>query len=851
MRLSTGGKMEVAGRPHFGALLKQFRLDAGMTQQDLAERAKLSVEAISLLERGARTRPREETVSLIARALELTPDRQTLLRTAIGIANPARQRERSEALHASLLTIVRPDADASPRHNLPHRLTSFVGRQREVDEIEALVREHRLVTIVGSGGVGKTRVAVQVGSNSLEGYSDGVWVVDLAPLSDQSLVASAVLTTLQLPSVTGDTADTVIAYLKTRRMLLILDNCEHVIAKARELAARVLESCTRVHILSTSREALDVAGEQTYYLPSLEVPPESLRSAREAMPYGGVALFVDRALAVDASFLMTDGNARDVAEICRRLDGIPLAIELAAARVKTLAPHQIVQLLDQRFRLLTGGDRRALPRHQTMTALIDWSYDLLTPRERLFFESLSVFAGGCTLESATALCAIEGEGDIEVIDLISSLVTKSLLIAELVGTEQRYRLLESSRQYAREKFIARGEHERLARQHAFVYLEVAQQLERAPDTMPQRAWAALASVELENWRAALEWSLGKRRDVVTGQRLVAARRVIWRTFPLYEGRRWVRLALDLVDEHTPPELVAHLEHAEAEGAHQFGEQKVSLAAAERALARYREFGDVLGIAHTERLVSASLVLLGRTSEAEPYLRSALEAARKIGDRQLTAHVLMTMGWSRSVAGDYAGARVHLAEALGLAKVLGDDLFVASAAASLAEIEFGAGDPEAALRIAIDVLEILRSTNSLTAAPGTAATLTNMATYLVASGRYDEAQLRADEALEIARGFRLGALASLSIRVLALVAVLRPHVEGRPTSAENAGAARLFGFFGARLSVVEPEKYDLQGEQDRAVTVLRDAIGSDAFTQLLATGATMTEDEAFAQAHAIR
>ncbi|HEY5096189.1 MAG TPA: helix-turn-helix domain-containing protein [Candidatus Eremiobacteraceae bacterium] len=850
MMLPTGDTMEAAGRPHFGALLRQFRLDAGLTQQDLAERAKLSVEAVSLLERGARTRPRRETVILLGRALALPPERQALLGSAIGIAHPTRQRERSEALHASLLTIVRPDAQAAPGHNLPHQLTSFVGRQREVNEIGALVREHRLVTLVGSGGVGKTRVAVQVGSDSLGGCPDGVWLVDLAPLPDQSLVASAVLTTLQLPSATGSAVDTVVAYLKTRRALLILDNCEHVIAKTRELAAGILESCPHVHILSTSREALDVAGERTYYLPSLEVPPESLRSAKEALPYGGIALFVDRALAVDASFVLTDENVRDVAEICRRLDGIPLAIELAAARVKTLAPHQIVLLLDQRFRLLTGGDRRALPRHQTMTALIDWSYDLLTPRERLFFESLSVFAGSFTLEAATSLCATSGEGDIEVIDLVASLVTKSLLLAELVGTEQRYRLLESSRQYAREKLTARGEHEQLARHHALVYLELAQQLERAPDTMPHRVWSAQANVELENWRAALDWSLGKRHDVAVGQRLAAAHRVIWRTFPLVEGRRWVRAALDLVDELTPPDLVARLEHAEAEGAQQFGERKVSLAAAERALARYRELGDILGIAQTECLMCASLVLLGRTSEAEPLLRSALEAARMIGARRLTANVLMTMGWSRCAVGDFAGARVRLTEALGLAKVLGDDVFAASVTASLAENEFGADDPETAIQLAIDVLELLRATNSLTAAPGMAATLTNMATYLVASGRYDEAQVRADEALEVARGLKLSALASLSLRVLALVAMLKPHVEGRPTSAEYAGAARLFGFLGARLSMVEPEKYDLQREHDRALLVLRGAIGSDALTQLMGAGATMTEDEAIHQARAI-
>jgi predicted ATPase/DNA-binding XRE family transcriptional regulator len=839
--------MEAAGRPHFGALLRQFRLDAGLTQQELAERAKLSAEAISLLERGARTRPQRETVALLGRALELSPQRRALLASAIGVAHPSRQR--SEALNASLLSIVRPDAQATPRHNLPQQLTSFVGRQREVGEIAALLRDYRIVTVVGSGGVGKTRVAVQLGSDLLDGWPDGVWLVDLAPLANQSLAASAILSALQLPSTTGSALDGVVAYLKARRLLLILDNCEHVIGRAREVVASIVQSCPYVRILSTSREALRVAGERVHRLPSLAVPPVSCRSAQDVLPYGAVALFIDRAF--DAGFALTDDNAPDVAEICRRLDGIPLAIELAAARVNVLAPHQIAQRLDQRFSLLTGGDPRALPRHQTMTALIDWSYDLLTPREQRFFESLSVFAGGCTIEAATAVCAPDGEGEIGVIDLVASLVTKSLLVAELVGKEQRYRLLESSRQYARDKLMARGEQEQLARRHALVYLELAQRLERAWDTTPDRAWFAQAKVEVENWRAALEWALGKRGDIILGQRLVAARKVVWSSFSLVEGRRWVRAALELVDDLTPPDLVARLEHAEADGAQQFGERKVSLAAAECALARYRELGDALGIAQAQSLAGRSLVILGRSAEAEPLLRDALEAARTLGDRRLTANVLQVIGWTRSRVGDFAGARAYLTEALGLAKVLGAEFFAVSVAASLAENEFYAGDPETALRLTVDVLALHRALNSSPTVPGIAAALANMATYLVALGRYDEARVHANEALELARGHRLVALVALSLRHLVLVAVLMPRVEGRRTTAEYAGAARLFGFLDAHFTAVALEEYSLQQEYDRALTVVRGAIGADDLTHQMAAGAAMTEDEAIDQARAIR
>jgi predicted ATPase/transcriptional regulator with XRE-family HTH domain len=841
--------MEAAGRPHFGALLRQFRLDAGITQQELAERAKLSVEAIGTLERGTRTRPHRDTVVLLGRALELSPEREALLESAVGVAHPSRQRERSDALNASLLRIVRADAHGAPRHNLPLQLTSFVGRQHEVRAMTALLREHRLVTVVGAGGVGKTRIAVQTGSELLDGYPDGVWLIDLAPLSDQTLVPSAVLAALQLPSTTGSALDAVVSHLKARRLLLILDNCEHVIEAAREVAAGIAQSCPYVRILATSRAALDLPYEWPYGLPSLAAPCVALRSARDALPYSAVALFVDRAVAVNASFALTDDNASDVAEICRRLDGIPLAIELAAARVKVIAPRQIVQRLDQRFRLLTGGDSGTVPRHQTMTALIGWSYDLLTPREQRFFEWLSVFAGGCTLEAATSVCAIEGEDDIEVIDLIASLVTKSLLVAELAENEERYHLLESSRQYARAKLLARDEYEQVARRHALYYVDVAQRLEAARDTAPEREWAPQAKVELDNWRVVMEWTLGKRRDVILGQHLVAARRVVWVAFTPAEGRHWVRAALGLVDELTPASLVALLDHAEAEGGQQFG-NRVALAAAKRALARYRGLGDVLGVARAQHLVGSALVSLGRVAEGETFLREALKTGRKLGNLRLTANALLALGVARGAIGDLAGARAKYAEALGLAKILGADSFVAPLTLNLAAIEFSAGDPEEALRLTIELLatrSALSSASPNLAAETTASGLSNAAAYLIALGRYDEARARANEALEFAHVAQLAIFVAISLQHLA-IAVLRSQVEGRRKPAQCAGAARLIGFARARNETLGFDVVD--AERDNALVVLRDAIGAEELANLLAAGATMTQDEAIAQGEAL-
>jgi predicted ATPase/transcriptional regulator with XRE-family HTH domain len=835
--------MESASRLHFGTLLRQFRLDAGLTQQQLAERAKLSVEAIGMLERGVRTRPYRETVLLLARALELSPEREALLESSIRVAHSPRRREPVDALKPSLLTIVRPDTQTTPRHNLPHLVTSFVGRQKEVGEVTALLREHRLVTVVGTGGVGKTRIAVQLGSELLDSSPDGVWLVDLAPLADQTLVASAILSALQLPSAIGSPSDVVIAYLKTRRLLLILDNCEHVISAVREVAASIVQSCPYVRILMTSREALDAPAERVYRLPSMAVPPDSREGAQDALRYGAVILFVDRAQAVNSTFALVDDNALDVIEICRRLDGIPLAIELAAARARVLAPRQIAERLDRRFRLLTDAEHRALPRHQTMTALIDWSYDLLTAREQEVFEELSVFSGGCTLESATAVCSRENEDDIDVLGFIESLVIKSLLVAELVGSEQRYHLLESSRQYARDKLIARGEQERLLRRHALIYLDLAERFDRAWDTTREPAWLSRAKAELGNWRAALEWALATRGDIIAGQRLAAVLTVVWRGFTLAEGQRWLRMALDLVDELTPPDLVARLEYAEAARAAQFGERNVSLAAAGRALVRYQELGDVLGVAHAQHLAGSSLAYLGRSAEAEALLLEALAAARSLGNRRLEADVLQKIGWARSAVGDFAGARAYLTEALGLARVLGAESFAGSVTISLADNEFDADDPEKALRLTVDLL----ATPALDS-QNIAFALVNMAAYLIALRQYDEARARASEGFELARGLRMVALVAVSLQHLALVAVLRPQAEGRGNS---TGAARLFGFVEARRTELGISlDYGLRQEYNRALAVLRDAIGTDELTHLMIAGASMTEDEAVAQAYAL-
>jgi predicted ATPase/class 3 adenylate cyclase len=414
-------------------------------------------------------------------------------------------------------------------NNLPAQLTSFVGREDVVSEIVALFEKHRLVTLVGTGGAGKTRCAIQVGAELLDRFGDGVWLAEFAPVSDSSLLASVVAQALSVQEHPNrPLLNTLTAYLKRKRLLLLFDNCEHVIGEAPAVATALLQACPDVRILATSREGLNVAGEQRYHMPSLSVPPaDRALSALDALAFGAPLLFADRAISVDNRFAITDENVAYVAEICRRLDGIPLAIELAAARVKLLAPQRIAQMLDERFRVLTGGDRSALPRHQTMRALIDWSYDLLSEQERALFRKLSIFAGGFTLESAVATCRDAAMDEITVFDALSSLVDKSLVHAEPTEDGTRYRLLESTRQYARERLDESGEYDAIARAHGAAFLAFAEELDRTWESELDRVWIARAQPELENFRVALAWAFGPKGDAFLGQRLTGMLSQVW------------------------------------------------------------------------------------------------------------------------------------------------------------------------------------------------------------------------------------------------------------------------------------------------------------------------------------
>jgi predicted ATPase/DNA-binding winged helix-turn-helix (wHTH) protein len=434
----------------------------------------------------------------------------------------------------------RPDAPAAagipqpaptpsyPRTNLPELVSELIGRDAELDELLDLSASHRLVTLTGAGGIGKTRLGFEAGRHLLPRFADGVWAIELAPLSDPELVPVAVATALGLELTSGSASPLAVATaLRAKQLMLVLDNCEHVIDAAARMAEALLRANPAARVIATSREPLRAEGEWVYPLPPLAVPTEGSRDGEDPLRYGAVRLFVERARAAAPHFSLDARVAAAIAGICRRLDGIPLAIELAAARVAALGIEGVAARLDNRFRLLAGGHRTAMPRHQTLRATMDWSYDLLTEPERVVLRRLAVFAGGFTLQAASGIAADDEIAASEVVDCVANLVTKSLVIADVGGATARYRLLETTRAYALDKLVEAGNFDTAAQRHARHYLDLFDGAETEAETRPTDEWLADYGPSIDNLRAALDWAFSSDGDRSTGLALTTAAVPLW------------------------------------------------------------------------------------------------------------------------------------------------------------------------------------------------------------------------------------------------------------------------------------------------------------------------------------
>ncbi len=576
--------------------------------------------------------------------------------------------------------------EATP-NNLPQQSTRFIGREHALADVQRLLSNTRLLTLTGSGGCGKTRLGLQVVADSLERFPDGAWLVELAPIADAGLVAQTVATVLGLKEASGKAVvQTLTDHLKDRRLVLLLDNCEHLLDACAQLANTLLRQCPQVTILASSREALGVGGEQTYRVPSLSLPdPKRAHTSASVVPFEAIQLFTDRAVLARQDFAVTDQNASTLASICYRLDGIPLAIELAAARVRSLSVEQINNKLDQRFRLLTGGARAALPRQQTLRSMIDWSYDLLSATEQALFRGLSVFAGGWTLEAAEDVCSVEGAAKEDVLDLLTALADKNLVLAEERNGETRYRLLETLRQYARERLLEHGEGEAWRDRHLACFASLAEEAKPLLRGADQQVWLDRLATEHDNLRAALMWSSDGRGDALAGLRLANALYRFWYVHGYFGEARIYLTRLLAVVSNAPADARAEAFGKAGVMAWQQGDYSTARRLQEEGLAIYREMGDRGGIASAVIDLGAVDFDQGDFQAARVRFEEGLAIQRGLRNAQGIAGALHNLGAVANACGDNDAAWKFLEEGLSIYRELGDQWGIAMALSNLGSL----------------------------------------------------------------------------------------------------------------------------------------------------------------------
>lgn len=710
------------------------------------------------------------------------------------------------------------------RTNLPVALTSLVGRVAETADLTALLAAERLVAVVGAGGTGKTRLALHVARAHLEAYPDGVWLVELAALTDPALVTGAVAAAFgaSVPAGAAGLA-ALVRSVAAKRALLVVDNCEHLLAEAARVIAALVRGCDGLHVIVTSREPLGVGGEVRYRLPLL--------SETDA-----VALFAERARAVRRSFALDASNAELVGAIVRRLDGMPLAIELAAARLEGAGLDTLAAQLDQRFRVLTGGDRGLLPRQRTMRATLDWSYDLLTDAERTLFRRLAVFAGTFTLDAATAICAGDGVAAGEVFELLVTLVRKSLVVDD--ATPDGYTLLESLRAYGHDKLLAAGESGALGRRHAAYYADLAEQAGDAYVGTPTSEWLATAERNMPNHRAALEWSLAARNDVLLGARLAAALALSLSEGAPDEGVRWLEAGLAALEPGAHPSVEAQICKRLANSVRALPAHRLR-AMGERSVALYRTLDEHANFAHALRVLAQALYLYfpRERATANTLAQEAIEVARSSGDLLSLAYALKTRALTLK-ADEIARKREHLEESLTLFRRYGNDQQIGSVLTYMSEMEFSAGEGVRALGYGRAALRYSEASGSRARLEVAAA---NLAIYAGSAGDWATAVRIGTRALRVSTEAHSVAGITWAVQGLATVAC----GQGDPRR-----AARLLGFCDARCGTLHAPRQADQCE-DIAARRLRVRLAAALAPEILGgeleSGALLTQDEAATEA----
>ena len=733
-------------------------------------------------------------------------------------------------------------------HNLPTLLSSFVGREREIAELRQLLLINRLITLTGAGGAGKTRLALKVSQEVLDRFENGVWLVELASIVDSALVPQTIASVLNVrESSQRPLMDELVNHLTTRQTLLVLDNCEHLIDVCAQIAETLLQKCPDLKILVTSREVLGITGEEAWVVPPLSLPSQqpwtNPSNAQDTLRYyerfESVQLFIARAKSAYSAFRLTAETGPWVAEICRSLDGMPLAIELAAARVRGLSVKQIAQRLDERFQLLTTGSRTAPPRQQTLLSTLDWSYALLSEKEQKVLQRLSVFAGNVTLEAAEAVCAGEGVESAEVLDMLFRLVNKSLVMSDLpeagaIRFLPSYYLLETIHQYALEKLTESGEADHARDRHLNYFVQWAENAESHLSDVEQLHWFESYEAEHDNLRAALEWCNANEKRAELGLRLAVACSRFWRLRGyLSEGRARISDALSHKRVHEKTERRARALHWHASLAYLQSDLPSTRLLLEESLSIWRELDlpNNSGLADTLDLLGELATEEGDYATAPALFEEALDIFRRLEDPRGVGDMLMQLGWAYMRMGAYDKVFSHMDEALSLFREIGQPPLLAFSLAGLGELAIRQRHYERAAQLLEESLAIRKQHVHKW---GTAASLGSLGWISLRKHDFNEMRRRLGESLDIR--MEIGDKGGIAW-------CLEKLAEAKYEESQFTEAVKVFGHAEALRapirSVIDPAD---QEDYNHIISGLRSALGSDEFALLWADGAVMLLEE---------